>query len=223
MEFRIPSRPAPRALLSAVSLVHGAAADCLPAAASHSGTCTGKKLPPTMQQGGAAAAGAAGPPSRVQDEVRGVPDGFLGEWIAHEQNIMEPDGNKLPDDDLALTVRRCMYQPRNKAIAPILLPQMLRAEYAGDNQHPAFFVKVRGKKGTSASGDQVLRRAEALPGPLRGLTRVRYNATVASCGSGQVSRPSRAISRGRGRRHLLRATQRRRSSPTWSLPCSPLG
>ena len=106
-----------------------------------------------MLQGDAAAAGAAGPPSRVQasaaaaaDEVMGVPDAFLGEWITHEQNIVESDGSKLPDVDLALTVRTCMFQPRNKEIARYLLPQLLRAEYAGD-QYPAFFVKVRGKKG----------------------------------------------------------------------------
>ena len=117
------------------------------------GTCTGKKTAPIMLQGGAAAAGAAGPPSRVQasaaaaaDEVMGVPDAFLGEWITHEQNIVESDGSKLPDVDLALTVRTCMFQPRNKEIARYLLPQLLRAEYAGD-QYPAFFVKVRGKKG----------------------------------------------------------------------------
>ena len=86
-----------------------------------------KKTAPNMLQGGAAAAGAAGPPSRVQasaaaaaDEVMGVPDAFLGEWITHEQNIVESDGSKLPDVDLALTVRTCMFQPRNKEIARYL-------------------------------------------------------------------------------------------------------
>ena len=87
----------------------------------------------------------AGPPSRAPAEVvAGVPDDFLGDWIAVEQKVIEYDGSKLPDGEFALNVRRCVYKARTGATT--LLPQLLRAQYAGD-VCPSFFVRVRGKKG----------------------------------------------------------------------------